>query len=328
MLTRRIGTTELTVSPLCLGGNVFGWTLGERESFDVLDAYVAGGGNFIDTADVYATWEPVNEGGISERIIGSWLRRRGRRDDVIIATKIGDEMGPGNKGLAAGYVARAIDASLGRLGVDHIDLLYAHVDDDDAPLEETLEAFDTAIRAGKVRVLGASNYTPERLEQALELGNAPGRARYAALQPEYNLVDREGYEGALEEVCRREDIGVMPYFALASGFLTGKYRRDRPLPETQRAQEVHEMYLEDGRGWPVLDALLEVAGQREVTPAQVALAWLMGRPTITAPIASATSPEQVDELLGATDLNLDADERQALELGPEPSGSPVSATSS
>jgi aryl-alcohol dehydrogenase-like predicted oxidoreductase len=320
---RRIGTTDLMVSPLCLGGNVFGWTLDEAGSFAVLDAYVDGGGNFIDTADVYATWEPVYEGGISEQIIGSWLKRRGRRDDVVIATKVGQEMGPGMSGLGAGYVQRAIDASLQRLGVDHVDLLYAHIDDEESPLEETLEAFDAAVTAGKVRVVGASNYTADRFARALELGDDPGRARYEALQPEFNLIDRAGYAGLLEELCEREQIGVMPYFALASGFLTGKYRRDQPFPETQRAQEVQETYLDDGRGWPVLDALLAVSERRGATPSQVALAWLMQRPSITAPIASATSPEQVRELLDATRVELDEADREELDAAGEPAATPT-----
>lgn len=310
---RRIGSSDLLVSPLCLGGNVFGWTLDEPRSFAVLDAYADGGGNFIDTADVYAAWEPVNQGGVSETIIGSWLRERGNRDQMVIATKVGDEMGPGRSGLGAAYIKSAVEDSLRRLGVDHVDLLYAHYDDPTTSPEETIAAFDELVAAGKVRALGASNFTAERLSESLRASDRGGRARYVALQPEFNLIDRASFEGELEALCVAEGIGVMPYYALANGFLTGKYQRRRPFPNTPRAEEIREMYLTDGRGWIVLDALLAAADRTGATPAQVALAWLSGRGSVTAPIASATSPEHVRELLAAANVALSDEDREALD---------------
>jgi aryl-alcohol dehydrogenase-like predicted oxidoreductase len=299
------------VHPLCLGGNVFGWTLDEAASFAVLDAYFDGGGNFIDTADAYANWEPVNRGGVSEEIIGRWLRRRGIRDEIVLATKVGGEVAPGRQGLAGAYVRAAVDDSLRRLGVDRIDLLYAHYDDPATPLEETLGAFDELVRAGKVRALGASNFGVDRLAEALSVSASQGFASYAAVQPEFNLIDRAGYEAELEALCVARGLAVMPYYALANGLLTGKYRREDPWPDTPRAQDIRELYLQDGRAWPIIDAVVDVAGRVGATPAQVALAWLMQRPSITAPIASATSPAQVRELLGATDVALsDADIRR------------------
>ena len=300
---------------LCLGGNVFGWTLDEAQSFAVLDAFVAGGGTRIDTADVYASWVPGSSGGDSERIIGAWLRSRGCRDDVVLATKVGSEMAPSRKGLAPAYVRAAAEDSLLRLGVDHVDLLYAHYDDPSTPVAEALWGLDELVRTGKVRALGASNFTAERLAEFLAVADRDGLARFSALQPEYNLLDRDGFEGALAGLCASEGLEVLPYYALANGLLTGKYRRGEPLPATARGEEIAELYLADGgeRAWDVVDAVLAVAARHGATPAQVALAWLAARPGVTAPIASATSPAQVRELLGASALTLDTEDMDMLD---------------
>jgi aryl-alcohol dehydrogenase-like predicted oxidoreductase len=313
---RAIGSTGLAVHPLCLGGNVFGWTLDEPAGFAVLDAFVEGGGTFIDTADVYATWVPGSEGGDSERMIGAWLRSRGCRDDVVLATKVGAEMGPGRKGLAPAYVRGAVEDSLRRLGVECVDLLYAHYDDPATPVEDALWGLDELVRAGKVRALGASNFTAQRLAEFLAVADRDGLARFAALQPEYNLLDRDGFEGELAALCVGEGLGVMPYYALANGLLSGKYRRDEPLPATARGEEIAELYLADGggRAWDVVDAVIAVAARHGATPAQVAIAWLASRPGVTAPIASATSPAQVSELLGATALTLDTEDMDMLDI--------------
>lgn len=292
-----IAGTELDVFPLCLGGNVFGWTADEAASFAVLDAYAEAGGNFIDTADLYASGE-------SERIIGRWLARRGRRDDMVIATKVG--MAAGMKGLAAGNVRAAAEASLRRLGVDHIDLYYAHRDDPDTPLEETLGAFDELVRAGKVRHIAASNYDASRLAGALKISDTGGLARFVALQPHYNLVERDIFEGDLAGLCAREGIAVLPYFGLARGFLTGKYRPGGPRGDSPRFERAR-VYLND-RGLAVLDALDEVAAAHGTTQAAVALAWLLARPAVVAPIASARSVEQLRDLLPMTDLRLTGEE--------------------
>jgi aryl-alcohol dehydrogenase-like predicted oxidoreductase len=319
---RAIGSTGLAVHPLCLGGNVFGWTLDEAAGFAVLDAFVEGGGNCIDTADVYATWVPGSEGGDSERMIGAWLRSRGCRDDVVLATKVGAEMGPGRKGLAPAYVRTAVEDSLRRLGVDAVDLLYAHYDDPATPVEEALWGLDELVRAGKVRALGASNFTPERLAEFLAVADRDGLTRFAALQPEYNLLDRDGFEGELAALCAREGLGVLPYYALANGLLTGKYRRGEPLPATARSEDIAELYLGDGgeRAWDVVDAVVAIAARHEATPAQVAIAWLASRPGVTAPIASATSPAQVSELLGATALTLDTEDMDMLDIAGRTAG--------
>ncbi len=306
--TRTLGTSTLKVSPLCLGGNVFGWTIDEKTSFTILDALVAAGFNFIDTADIYARWAPGNKGGESETIIGNWMKRSGNRTKVIIATKVGMEMGPNDKGLSKAYIFRAVERSLQRLQTDYIDLYQSHQDDPTTPIEETLEAYAELIRQGKVRVIGASNFTAERLAAALEASERHGYPRYESLQPHYNLYERAGYEAALEPLCLEKKLGVIPYFSLASGFLTGKYRSEADLSKSPRGQGVKK-YL-DARGMRILAALDEVAQKLHSTPGKVALAWLLARPSITAPIASATSIEQLRDLIDANKLKLD---RQSIE---------------
>jgi len=293
----------LEVSPLCFGGNVFGWTADETTSFNLLDAFVAAGFNFIDTADVYSRWVPGHAGGESETIIGKWLKRSSKRDKVVIATKAGYEMAPDKKGLSKAYLLRAVEDSLERLQTDYIDLYQSHVDDKETPLEETLEAYGQLIKQGKVRAIGASNYTGERLSQALLVSRQHGHPSYQCLQPLYNLYDRADYEAKLEPVCLENSLGVIPYFSLGAGFLTGKYRSEADLSKSPRGARVKN-YLND-RGFRILAGLDQVAKQHGSTPARVALAWLMARPSITAPIASATSLEQLDELIEATKLKLD-----------------------
>ncbi len=309
MKTRKLGNSGLEVSPLCLGGNVFGWTADEKTSFEILDALAAADFNFIDTADVYSRWVPGHQGGESETIIGNWLKRTGNRKKVIIATKAGMEMGPGEKGLSRSYILRAVERSLERLQTDYIDMYQAHKDDPETPLEETLEAFAELIKKGKVRAIGASNYTADRLAAALEISEQHGYPRYESLQPHYNLYDRAEYESTLEPLCLAKGLGVIPYFALASGFLTGKYRSEADLAKSPRGQMVKK-YL-DERGLRILAALDQVAQKFHSTPGKVALAWLMARPSITAPIASATSVEQLRDLIDAANLQLD---RASIEL--------------
>jgi aryl-alcohol dehydrogenase-like predicted oxidoreductase len=296
------------VFPLCLGGNVFGWTLDEAASFEVLDAYRAGGGNFIDTADVYGSRGPEGLGS-SERIIGRWIAARDNRDELVIATKVG--MSSERRGLAAQTIAAAAEESLQRLAIDRIDLYYAHADDPDTPLEETLGAFGELIAAGKIRYAAASNYSPARLQQALAAGGSDGRARYVALQPEYNLMERSGYEDGLVAVCEEHDLACMPYFALARGFLTGKYRRDGADVASPRAGGVRDLYFNE-RGFRVIEALERIAIDRQTSVAAVALAWLLAQATVLAPIASATSAAQLAEQLPAVTLDLSAQELEDL----------------
>ncbi len=303
---RRLGRSDLMVSPLCLGGNVFGWTADEATSFKVLDAYVDAGLNFIDTADVYSTWVPGHKGGESETIIGKWMKARGNRDRLVIATKVGSEMGPDQKGLSKAYIRSAVEASLRRLQTDYIDLYQSHRDDPDTPQQETLAAYQELIRDGKVRAIGASNFTAARLKESLEISAEGGLPRYESLQPKYNLSDRVEYEAELEPLCRREEIGVIPYYGLASGFLTGKYRSEADFGKSVRGGRM-AAYLDD-RGRRILAALDEVSARRNATPAQIALAWLMARPGLTAPIASATSVEQIQDLVQATKVQLDDDD--------------------
>ncbi len=300
----RLGNTDLDVFPLCLGGNVFGWTLDERASFEVLDAYVAGGGNFVDTADLYGRHSAGGAGG-SERIVGSWLAARGNREQVVIATKVG--MSQDLPGLARETIRRGLQGSLERLGIERVDLYYAHRDDPDTPLEETLAAFGELIREGRVRHVAASNYSAPRLAEALRLGaEREDLASYVALQPHYNLVERD-YERELAPLCEREDLACLPYFGLARGFLTGKYRPDGAEVDSPRAAGVRGSYF-NTRGFAVLDALDEVAAAHDTTPAAVALAWLRLQPTVLAPIASATSPQQLAELMASATLQLTAAE--------------------
>ena len=308
MQTSRIGDTDLDVCPLCLGGNVFGWTADEAASFRLLDAYVDAGGNFVDTADSYVSWAPGASGGESETIIGRWLARRGRRDDVVIATKVGQA--PGREGLAPATIAAAADESLARLGVDHIDLYYAHIDDPETPLEDSLAALDALVSAGKVRHIAASNYSALRLAEALAAADDIGARRYVALQTHYNLVHRDEYEGDLEAACAREGLSCLAYSALADGFLTGKYRPGRELPRSERAEDAAP-YLDD-RGAAVLDALDTVAARHSAPPAAAALAWLTAQPTVAAAVASARTVEQLHELLAATTLQLGPDDLELL----------------
>ena len=308
MEPRRLGRSGLKVAPICLGGNVFGWTIDEPDSFAVLDAYVEGGGDFIDTADSYSRWIPGHTGGESEHILGNWMRARRNREKVIIATKVGSPMGAiaRERGLSRYWIMQSVENSLRRLQTDYIDLYQAHYDDPNTPLEETMRAFDDLVRAGKVRYVGASNYSAWRLTRALWVSDCHGYARYDSLQPLYNLVRRVGYERDLEPLCLDQGLGVITYSSLAGGFLSGKYHRGQALPGTARAAGVEKNYFNE-RDWGILDAVEAVAANYQATPAQVALAWIMSRPGITAPIASATSVEQARELLGAADLQLDAE---------------------
>lgn len=300
---RPLGNSGLQVGPLALGGNVFGWTVDEPTSFKLLDAFVAAGFNLIDTADVYSLWMPGNQGGESETIIGKWLKQTGNRNKVVIATKIGLEMGPGEKGLSKAYIFRGVERSLKRLQTDHIDLYQSHTDDETTPPEETLQAYAELIKQGKVRVIGASNYSAERLSQALQVSQEKGLPSYRCLQPHYNLCERAIYEDKLESLCQKAGLGVIPYFSLASGFLTGKYRSEQDLSKSVRGERVRK-YLNE-RGFRIIRALDQVAERYKSTPARVALAWLLARPSVTAPIASATSLEQLSELVEATRLELD-----------------------
>jgi aryl-alcohol dehydrogenase-like predicted oxidoreductase len=307
---RRIGRSDLETPPLILGGNVFGWTIDAEASFAVLDAFVAGGGRVIDTADVYMAMVPGNTGGESETIIGQWLQRRGRRDDVIITTKVGLLPIDGVKGLSPAHVDKAIHASLGRLRTDLVDLYLAHRDDEEQGQQVVAEAFDALVKAGKVRFAGASNFSADRLEAAIAVQEKAGLARYQALQNQYNLLERGGYEGAVQDACVRHDIGMTPYYGLASGYLTGKYRSADDL-HGARSGSVRG-YME-GNGPRVLAALDRVAEETGATPAQIALAWIAAQPGIAAPIASATSVKQVEDLLGAMRLTLDESQLKALD---------------
>ena len=303
MKLRELGRSGLHVSPLAFGGNVFGWTVDEATSFRLLDAWVDAGMNFIDTADVYSRWVSGHSGGESETIIGKWLRQSGKRSRVVLATKLGKPMGEGQSGLSKAYVRSAVEASLRRLQTDVIDLYQSHEDDRATPFEETFAAFDELIKEGKVRAIGASNYSAERLEEALQASQRLGLPRYESLQPLYNLMERAAYEDALESVCVEHGLGVMNFYALASGFLTGKYRSEADLAKSARGAGVKK-YL-DARGHAVLGALDAVAETIGAAPGQVALAWQIARPSITAPIASATSMKQLEELVGAAKLMLD-----------------------
>jgi aryl-alcohol dehydrogenase-like predicted oxidoreductase len=299
---RQLGQSALFVAPLTFGGNVFGWTMDEKTTFQVLDGFIAAGFNFIDTADVYSRWAPGHKGGESETILGNWLWQRGNRDKVIVATKVGGDMGEG-KNITKKYILEEVESSLTRLRTDYIDLYQTHFDVPDTPVEETLEAYAQLVKEGKVRVIGASNFTPARLKASLEASARHGYPRYETLQPHYNLYEREIFEKELEQVCLDHQLGVINYWALAAGFLTGKYRSDADLGKSPRGAGVKK-YL-DERGFRILAALDMVAARYESTPASVAIAWLIARPSVTAPIASATSLEQLESLVKATELSLD-----------------------
>jgi len=304
MQLRALGRSGLQVAPLAFGGNVFGWTADEATSFELLDAFVDAGFNLVDTADVYSRWVADHSGGESETVIGRWLQRSGKRQRIVLATKVGMDMGGGHTGLSARHIRRSIEGSLRRLQTDHVDLYQAHQDDANTPLEETLAAFAELIREGKVRAIGASNYNAARLDEALQTSARLQLPRYESLQPLYNLMER-AYAAELEPLARREGLGVIPYSGLASGFLTGKYRRAADAAQSPRGGNIVKKYL-DPRGQRMLDTLDGAAGSLRATPAQVALAWLMARPGLTAPIASATSLAQLSELIGAAQLQLDA----------------------
>jgi aryl-alcohol dehydrogenase-like predicted oxidoreductase len=307
---RRLGRSGIAIPPLMFGGNVFGWTADETTSFRLLDALLDAGFDAIDTADMYSVWAPGHKGGESETVIGNWLKRRGGRDKVVIATKVGMQMGSGDKGLSRGWIMREVDESLKRLQTDYIDLYQAHRDDEETPLEETLRAFADLVAAGKVRAIGASNYTAPRLKEALATSARLGLPRYESLQPHYNLLERALFEPDLEPLCRAEELGVIPYFSLAAGFLTGKYRSEADLGKSPRGAGLKKYVNE--RGFRVLGVLDEVAARRAAKPGQVALAWLIARPSVTAPIASATNLDQLSELLGAVRLQLDTADIEAI----------------
>ncbi len=302
---RRLGATDLETPPLMLGGNVFGWTADRNTSFAILDRFVERGGRMIDTADVYSAWVPGHRGGESEEVIGEWLRRSGKRDSVLIATKVGMLPGEGGEKLAPARIAAACEASLGRLGTDRIDIYFAHQDDEDTPQDAVLEAFERLIEAGKIRVLGASNFHAMRLKSALDIARERGLPHYHVLQPEYNLVSRKKFEGELQDLCVERNIAVTPYYGLASGFLTGKYRSKEDLGKSVRGNRLGDL-LDTKKD--VLDAMDAVAAETGASLAQIALAWLAAQPGVTAPIASATSIEQLDELMGSIGLVLTDDQ--------------------
>ena len=302
VIKRKLGSSGIEVAPLVFGGNVFGWTADEPTSFRLLDAFVAAGFNLIDTANSYSRWVPGHKGGESETIIGNWLRqRRGVRDKVIIATKVGVDLGPGRKGLSKAVIHSELEHSLQRLNTDYVDLYQSHIDDQETPLEATLEAYSELIRQGKVRAIGASNYTARRLREALQVSASRTLARYEALQPEYNLYHRDGFENELADLCRSEGLGVIPYYSLASGFLTGKYRSEADLGKSPRGQAAKQML--DVRGRRILAALDQVGREVNATPAEISLAWLLAH-GVTAPIASATGVGQLQELMRGATLEL------------------------
>jgi aryl-alcohol dehydrogenase-like predicted oxidoreductase len=300
---RRIGKSNLEVTPLCFGGNVFGWTIDEATSFRLLDAFVDGGFDFIDTADVYSTWAPGNRGGESETILGRWFKQSGKRSRVVLATKVGLEMGAEMKGLSKAYIVSAVEDSLRRLKTDVIDLYQSHRDDLDTPVAETLEAYDSLVKAGKVRVIGASNYSSARLLESAKISTERGFPTYECLQPRYNLYDREEFEKTLAGPCRELGISVIPFYSLAAGFLTGKYRTPADLGQSARGTRTVENYLTT-RGMRILAALDEVSEELRIKPATISLAWLLAKPTVTAPIASATSLEQLKDLTAAVSIQL------------------------
>lgn len=309
MEKRRLGKSSLRVSPIAFGGNVFGWTVDEKTAFQILDAFVAAGFDFIDTANSYSRWVPGNKGGESETVIGNWMKKRNNRDRVVIATKVGFDMGQGYKDISRKHILAAVEDSLRRLQTDYIDLYQTHWDVETMPVEETLEAHATLVKEGKVRCIGASNFTPERLKASLAASKKHGYPRYESLQPIYNLYDRDAFEGSLERICLDEGLGVIGYYSLASGFLTGKYRSESDLTKSPRGNGIRK-YMNE-RGFRILAALDSVADQYQSIPASIAIAWLLARPSVTAPIASATSLAQLEDLTKAAELKL-SDEAVAL----------------
>jgi aryl-alcohol dehydrogenase-like predicted oxidoreductase len=302
MQKKKLGKSNLEIAPLAFGGNVFGWTVNETESFLLLDMFSDGGFNLIDTADVYSTWKPGNHGGESETIIGKWMKKSGKRNKVIIATKVGMEMGPGLKGLKKDYILKAVEDSLRRLQIDCIDLYQSHQDDLETPIEETLRAYDELIKAGKVRNIGASNFKVERLQEALAIARKNSLPEYVSLQPRYNLYDREDFETNLANFCAENSIGVINYYSLASGFLTGKYKSEEDLKGKARAGAVKNFMTP--KGMELIKRLEEVASEYKATPSQISLAWLMSHPVVTAPIVSATSVSQLGEIMNSVNLHL------------------------
>ena len=305
MEKRKLGNSDLFVSPITFGGNVFGWTIDETKSFEILDHFTEAGFNFIDTADVYSRWKPGNQGGESEEIIGNWMKARNNRNEIILTTKVGSDMGSG-KSLKKDYILKAVEDSLKRLKTDYIDLYLSHFDDEATPVQETLEAYDQLVRAGKVRWVGASNFSPERLKESLEVSKKNSLPIYQTYQPEYNLYNREDYEKNFEQICLDHNLGVTNYYALASGFLTGKYRSEADLNKSQRGGGIKN-FLND-RGFKIIKALDEVSEQYNSSPASIALAWLIARPSITAPIASVTNLEQLKDLTNAASIKLNTED--------------------
>jgi len=312
---RKLGQSTLEISPIAFGGNVFGWTLNEQASFKILDAWVDGGYNFIDTADTYSTWVPGNKGGESEAIIGNWFAKRGKRDDIVLATKLGGDMGGSKKGLKASYIKEAVEASLRRLKTDYIDLYQTHYDDKSTPVEETMEALNELIKEGKIRYIGASNFEPERIKQSNIFAKKNKLEPYITLQPLYNLFDRERFEREYLKLVEEEQLAVLNYYALASGFLSGKYRKESDLDKSPRGAGVKK-YLNE-RGTKILTALDDVAANQQVTQAQIAIAWLLHKPYITAPIASATNEKQLNDLMAAATIQLTSTEVTLLDHASE-----------
>jgi aryl-alcohol dehydrogenase-like predicted oxidoreductase len=312
MKHRPLGRSGLTVPTLCFGCNIFGWTVDETSSFRLLDTALEHGLTFLDTADVYSRWVPGHSGGESETIIGKWMKARGNRDRIILATKVGMDMGNGNVGLKPDYLVRAVEDSLRRLQTDYIDLYQSHKDDETTSQEQTLAGYDGLIKAGKVRAIGASNFSAERLKNALDVSRSKGLPRYESMQPEYSLVERSGYEGALQRVCEENDVGVITFFSLAAGFLTGKYRSEVDFGKSPRGSRSIPKYM-NPRGMRILACLDEIAAESRTEPAAIALAWLMAKPSVTAPIASATKPEHVATLLAATKLELTKNQIECLD---------------
>jgi aryl-alcohol dehydrogenase-like predicted oxidoreductase len=310
MEKRKLGNTDIEVAPIAFGGNVFGWTIQEETSFKILDQFTEQGFNLIDTADVYSKWKPGNQGGESETIIGNWMKNRKNRQQVVISTKVGSDMGAGRKGLSKDYIVNAVEASLKRLQTDYIDLYFSHFDDLETPVEETLEAYDQLIKAGKVRIIGASNFSPERLKEAIE-ASKQGLPKYQVYQPEYNLYNREKYESQYEPLILENQLGVTNYYALASGFLTGKYRSEADLTKSPRGGGIKDFLNE--KGFKILGALDQVAKQYNAAPASVAIAWLIARPSITAPIASVTNTIQLEDLSSAAGLQLSKEDISLLD---------------